>query len=552
MSTYNGEKYIEQQLDSIFTPPKNIFLYVRDDGSKDRTIEILKDYGIKHAVPIEVNEGKNVGSAESFLTALRDCPKADYYAFCDQDDVWINGKLSVASEQIGATNQPVLWCSDYQVTDSDLRVMIPSVLKQPVQDSVRAVFYNNVPGCTMVFNWALMQELRKVNISNIRMHDIMAINVALITGKVIFDKTPYVLYRQHGNNVLGYSHKKIQIGKWIKEKLELIRNKDIVGYTIASTFFSTFGSVIAIYLFPEHKAYARIYAMVLVHIVIYSVVYYKIMRTGRKTVWKEAWKYALHYNIPLIPHYLSQQVLNQADRLMINRMCGSAQTAIYTVAYQIAMVLNIVTTAIESSFTPWAYQKISEGKENEVGKIAQSILIVTGITCLFFTLFAPEFIYLLGGNAYQSAIWVVPPVCMSVYFIMMYSLISTVTFYYEKTKSIMLASCAIAVLNIILNQYFITIYGMVAAGYTTLVCYICYALVHYLLMCHVSKDKKKQNPFNIGIIWIPAVLFVFLAVVSSLSYTHLKLRILLMVLLGGLLIFVAYKNKSNLLKLMKK
>lgn len=226
MSTYNGEKYIEQQLDSIFTSPQNIFLYVRDDGSKDRTIEILKDYRIKHAVSIEVNEGKNVGSAESFLTALRECPKADYYAFCDQDDVWINGKLSVASEQIGATNQPVLWCSDYQVTDSDLHVMIPSVLEQPVQDSVRAVFYNNVPGCTMVFNWALMQELRKVNISNIRMHDIMAINVALITGKVIFDKTPYVLYRQHENNVLGYSHKKIQIGKWIKEKLKLIRNKE--------------------------------------------------------------------------------------------------------------------------------------------------------------------------------------------------------------------------------------------------------------------------------------------------------------------------------------
>ena len=226
MSTYNGEKYIEQQLDSIFTSPQNIFLYVRDDGSKDRTIEILKDYGIKHAVSIEVNEGKNVGSAESFLTALRECPKADYYAFCDQDDVWIDGKLSAAMEQIGATNQPVLWCSDYQVTDSDLHVIIQSVLEQPVQDSVRAVFYNNVPGCTMVFNWALMQELRKVEISNIRMHDIMAINVALITGRVIFDRTPYVLYRQHGNKVLGYRHKKIQIGKWIKEKLELVINKE--------------------------------------------------------------------------------------------------------------------------------------------------------------------------------------------------------------------------------------------------------------------------------------------------------------------------------------
>lgn len=328
--------------------------------------------------------------------------------------------------------------------------------------------------------------------------------------------------------------------------------KNIVGYTLASAFFSTFGSVAAIYLFPEHKAYARIYAMVLVHVAIYSVVYYKILCAGRRIVWKEAWGYALHYNIPLIPHYLSQQVLNQADRLMINNMCGSAQTAMYTVAYQIAMVLNIVTTAIEGSFTPWAYQKISEGKEKDIGKLAQGILIIVGITCLFFTLFAPEFIYLLGGNAYQSAVWVVPPVCMSVYFTMMYSLISTVTFYYEKTKSIMLASCAIAVLNIMLNQYFITIYGMVAAGYTTLVCYICYALIHYLLMCHVLKEEKKQNPFNVGVVWIPAVFFALSAVASSLLYTHLKLRILLMALLGGLLVFVAYKNKSNLLKLMKK
>ena len=81
MSTYNGEKYIEQQLDSIFTSPQNIFLYVRDDGSKDRTIEILKDYRIKHAVSIEVNEGENVGSAESFLMALRECPKLSIMLF---------------------------------------------------------------------------------------------------------------------------------------------------------------------------------------------------------------------------------------------------------------------------------------------------------------------------------------------------------------------------------------------------------------------------------------------------------------------------------------
>ena len=286
--------------------------------------------------------------------------------------------------------------------------------------------------------------------------------------------------------------------------------------------------------------------------VIYSVVYYKIMYKGRRLVWTSAWKYALNYNLPLIPHDLSQQVLNQADRLMINKMCGSAQTAIYTVAYQIAMVLNIITTAIESSFTPWAYQKISEGKEKEVGKLAQIILVITGIICFFFTLFAPEFIYLLGGEKYASAIWVVPPVCMSVYFIMMYSLISTVTFYYEKTKSIMLASCVIAVLNIILNKYFIAIYGMVAAGYTTLACYIGYAMIHYYLMYRVSKEEEKQIPFNAYFIWGPAVVFVLLAIVSSLLYSHVKLRMLFIVLLGGALVIAAYKSRNMISKFLKK
>ena len=177
---------------------------------------------------------------------------------------------------------------------------------------------------------------------------------------------------------------------------------------------------------------------------------------------------------------------------------------------------------------------------------------MTGSICFFFALFAPEFIYLLGGEKYASAIWVVPPVCMSVYFIMMYSLISTVTFYYEKTKSIMVASCIIAVLNIILNKYFITIYGMVAAGYTTLVCYIGYAMIHYYLMYRVSKEEEKQIPFNIYFIWGPAIIFVFLAIISSILYSHLKLRIVFIVLLSIALMIVVYINRNILYKLLKK
>ena len=104
------------------------------------------------------------------------------------------------------------------------------------------------------------------------------------------------------------------------------------------------------------------------------------------------------------------------------------------VAYQIAMVLNIVTTAIDSSFAPWAYQKSAHTKKKKLVNLQARFLIGTACVCFFFTLFAPECIYVLGGSEYKEAVWVVPPVCMSVYFIMLYSLVSTVTFYYEKNE----------------------------------------------------------------------------------------------------------------------
>ena len=228
LSTYNGKKYVCQQLDSIFQSAEDmdIFLYVRDDGSKDDTIQILEEYGKKNNVEIKIDAGENAGSARSFLLAIRNCPKADYYAFCDQDDVWLPKKIATAVKQIGDTEQPILWCSDYQVTDANLNVILPSALKQPIQDDVKSMFYNNVPGCTMVFNWALMQKMRMIEISEIRMHDIMAMNVALITGEIYFEKNPFVLYRQHGDNVLGYSHKKIKVRKWIKDKMHLLCCKE--------------------------------------------------------------------------------------------------------------------------------------------------------------------------------------------------------------------------------------------------------------------------------------------------------------------------------------
>lgn len=97
MSTYNGEKYLKEQIDSILSQEGvDVRLYIRDDGSSDRTTDILASYQEHKNVKIE--KGNNLGFAKSFLTALDECDEADYYAFSDQDDVWEKDKLSTAIE----------------------------------------------------------------------------------------------------------------------------------------------------------------------------------------------------------------------------------------------------------------------------------------------------------------------------------------------------------------------------------------------------------------------------------------------------------------------
>lgn len=230
MSTFNGEKYIDEQMYSILSQRFNgeLEIFIRDDGSTDRTIENIKKYKEFKTGKIKLVEGTNVGASSSFLEAIRNAPPADFYAFCDQDDIWKDGKIGTATTAIQkcSMSTPILWVSNYSVVNNQLDILIECAMSKPVMDSVYVLFFNNVPGCVMVFNQALMQQIRKMQINRIRMHDILTLNVALITGEVLFESVPYVLYRQHENNVLGYGHKKINPISWIKDKLQLLIHKD--------------------------------------------------------------------------------------------------------------------------------------------------------------------------------------------------------------------------------------------------------------------------------------------------------------------------------------
>lgn len=238
----------------------------------------------------------------------------------------------------------------------------------------------------------------------------------------------------------------------------------------------------------EYKAEARVLSYVMVQVIVGMIIYIYNMTKGKKFYIKKYWRFALAFNIPLIPHYLSQTILNQADRIMIADMVGRDKAAIYSVAYTISMMFTIVTEAVNGTFIPYTYKAIKEKNYSALNKNAGFLVIMVGGFCIVAMAFGPEIIRFFAAPEYYEARWIVPPVAEALFFMFLYPLFCNIEFYFEKTKFIMIASSAAAAANIILNYFAIKMFGYIAAGYTTLMCYILLSFAHYLFYCRIKKQ----------------------------------------------------------------
>ena len=219
LSAYNGEKYIKAQIESILQQDyPNIELYIRDDGSKDGTLEVLKEY--ENYENIHILKGKNKGFIKSFFSILEICSNADYFAYADQDDVWFPEKISRAVEMLERESSkiPVLYFSNYDFYNSDLEFVAHQKTGKKCPTFCNAVVDCMPLGFTCVFNkkaWELMkQNIPKHSCG----HDWWTYMVCQGMGKVIYDERPSVKYRRHNQNVSagGMSFFKFQIWRFKK------------------------------------------------------------------------------------------------------------------------------------------------------------------------------------------------------------------------------------------------------------------------------------------------------------------------------------------------
>ncbi len=210
LSSYNGEKYIREQIDSILGQTwKNIKIYVRDDGSSDKTAEILRKY--EQEGKLVFYQGENIGFINSFFDILKRCGKADYYAWCDQDDVWLPGKIERALERLETDreahtgkkdqNRPVLYFSEYDFYDENLHF-----LKHGLVHKEGPSFANSLLDCiSLGFNSVFNDCTRKMMLRNKPEHccghDWWTYMVCAAFGRVIYDKGYVsVKYRRLGNS----------------------------------------------------------------------------------------------------------------------------------------------------------------------------------------------------------------------------------------------------------------------------------------------------------------------------------------------------------------
>ena len=269
----------------------------------------------------------------------------------------------------------------------------------------------------------------------------------------------------------------------------------------------------------EDKVTARILGLALVELIGYSGLFISQMLRGKKFFSARYWKYAIMFNLPLIPHYLSQTVLSSSDRIMIKNMVGESEAGIYSLAYSVSLIMTLFNTALGYTLSPWIYQKIKENKIKDIEPISYISLAVIAFANIMLIAFAPEVILIFAPKSYYEAIWVIPPIAMSVYFMFAYDLFSKFEFYYEKTKFIMLASLIASVTNVILNYIFINLFGYMAAGYTTLLCYFLYALFHFIFMRRIcKKQSESMTPFNLKTVAGITGVFITVGFIYILTY----------------------------------
>lgn len=336
----------------------------------------------------------------------------------------------------------------------------------------------------------------------------------------------YVLFHKFWNNLFDLTTVQMlsmllmiwsssAFGFWMTTQRNQYRYHKLIAVTLIVSVLKPLVGVLMV-IHAEDKVTARILGLAIVEVIAYSGFFVSQVLRGKKFYSRKFWKYAVLFNIPLIPHYLSNTVLSGADRIMIKEMVGESEAGIYGLGYSASFIMAMVNDSLNKTMSPWLYQKIRDKNYGDMSKVVYPSIVIVAAANLLLIAIAPEIVAIFAPVEYMDAIYVIPPVTMSVFVQYLYLCFVPFEFYYEKRIWTTIGTCTASVMNLVLNYIFIKKFGYQAAGYTTLVCYSVNSLMHYYFMRKVCREYIGDlKPYN------PTVLILISGVFMALGFAYI-------------------------------
>ena len=257
MSTYNGELYVQRQIESILNQiDVDVKLYIRDDGSSDSTVKKIEEIMENYPQKITLEKGENIGYQRSFIKALSNCPGADYYAFSDQDDIWNVDKCSRAIKKMQSLGEIALYASSLTLVDEEENEIGVNDITN-MSNNIECYFARpRLAGCTFIFTPKLREVSLKV--ANMRYltypdHDFIVGACAYAYGSVYLDSVSSIQHRRLTTSVTGGKSGLIKRIK-IEKNVVLNKNKicrdiadNILRYRRVDSNISTFLKSVSVY-----------------------------------------------------------------------------------------------------------------------------------------------------------------------------------------------------------------------------------------------------------------------------------------------------------------
>lgn len=328
---------------------------------------------------------------------------------------------------------------------------------------------------------------------------------------------------------------------WMAKNRYEYKYKVFTIVTIVVSIVCMIVNILSVIYIDYDKGLIRILSYQIIWTIIYIFFYIYIFMKGKCYYNKEVWIFALKFNLPLVPYFLSTLLLDKVTRIMIGYFDNNISVALYSVSYNIGRLLILLTAAIDASFTPWFYNKIKNKDLTGIRIIIINILLGFMLVNIIFILFAPELISLFATREYLSAIYIIPPVATSYFFVMIYGLISKIEFYYEKTKIIAKITIIAAALNVILNYLLIPLYGYLITGYITLICYIIMAFFHVIMANIIAREEKINEYFPWKIFIYLSIIMVSLTIIINQIYDLIFVRYFIILIM--IVCLFIYKDK---------